>query len=112
LVKKAVLNIRVEESLLRDLDMLAEMEGLDRSEVARSILKTGIKERKIKKAVELYMKGEVSLARAAEIAGVPLTEMIDIVNRMGIEDRMTVETFRELVRRALKSKKPELSDLI
>ena len=39
-------------------------------------------------AVERYKKGEASLGRAAELAGVPLGQMMTILTEFGVESRL------------------------
>jgi len=55
---------------------------------------------KVSTAIELYKKGEVSLSKAAEIAGMTIIEFKDILGRKGvireIEARPTEEIDRKL----------------
>ncbi|MBC8521004.1 MAG: UPF0175 family protein [Candidatus Syntrophoarchaeum sp.] len=51
------------------------------------ILKLGLKQLKIEKAVERYKKGGVSLAKVAELAGVSIREMIPIAYAHGLEPK-------------------------
>jgi predicted HTH domain antitoxin len=44
-------------------------------------------------AVERYRKGEASLGRAAEIAGLPLGQMITILTEFGVESRLEKEDY-------------------
>lgn len=46
-------------------------------------------------AVERYKKGEVSLGRAAELAGVPIGEMISILADYGIKANLDREDYRQ-----------------
>jgi predicted HTH domain antitoxin len=39
-------------------------------------------------AVERYKKGEVSLGRAAELAGLPLGQMMTMLAEFGVESRL------------------------
>ena len=56
----------------------------DRSEVIRRLLDQSIKEWKIKRVIELLRKGEISIGKAAELAGITLYEMIKIADDSGI----------------------------
>ena len=51
------------------------------------ILKLGLKQLKIEKAVERYKKGGVSLAKVAELAGISIREMIPIAYAHGLEPK-------------------------
>jgi len=44
-------------------------------------------------AVERYKKGEASLGRAAELAGVPLGQMMAILTEFGVESRLEKEDY-------------------
>ena len=51
------------------------------------ILKLGLKQLKIEKAIEQYKKGGVSLAKIAELAGISIREMIPIAYAQGLEPK-------------------------
>jgi predicted HTH domain antitoxin len=44
-------------------------------------------------AVERYKKGEASLGRAAELAGVPVGKMMTILTEYGVENRVEQEDY-------------------
>jgi predicted HTH domain antitoxin len=44
-------------------------------------------------AVERYKKGEASLGRAAELAGVPVGKMMTILTEYGVESRVEQEDY-------------------
>ncbi len=59
------------------------------------ILKLGLKQLKIEKAIERYKKGGVSLAKVAELAGISIREMIPTAYAHGLEpkyDKSLVES--------------------
>ncbi len=51
------------------------------------ILKLGLKQLKIEKAIARYKKGGVSLAKVAESAGIAIREMIPIAYAHGLEPK-------------------------
>lgn len=51
------------------------------------ILKLGLKQLKIERAIERYKKGGVSLAKVAELAGISIREMIPIAYAHGLEPK-------------------------
>ena len=51
------------------------------------ILKLGLKQLKIEKAIARYKKGGVSLAKVAELAGISIREMIPIAYAHGLEPK-------------------------
>ena len=51
------------------------------------ILKLGLKQFRIERAIKRYKKGGVSLAKAAELAGISIREMISIAYAHGLEPK-------------------------
>ena len=76
--------LRLEPALLDELDGLARDGHIDRSELARRLLREGVERRRIDGAVSEYAVGQVSAWRAAELAGVSLYEMLDRIAAAGI----------------------------
>jgi hypothetical protein len=77
-------NIRLERDLLDALDELASEESIDRAELARRLLRDGLKRERLARAMRRYRDGEASAARAAEEAGISLYEMLDRIRAEGI----------------------------
>jgi predicted HTH domain antitoxin len=50
-------------------------------------------DRRIMLAVERYKKGEASLGRAAELAGLPVGQMMTILTEFGVESRIEQEAY-------------------
>lgn len=69
---------RVEDQLAKDITSLSKIEKLDKSAVIRRLLSKAVKEEKINLALRKYSKKEISLAKAARTAGVPLARMMEI----------------------------------
>ncbi|MGQ9507692.1 MAG: UPF0175 family protein [Candidatus Bathycorpusculaceae bacterium] len=59
---------------------------------------------KLEKALKLFRDGKVSLWKAAEIAGLSLWEIIEIIGERKISFSYTYEDFREDFEAALKEK--------
>lgn len=51
------------------------------------ILKLGLKQLKIEKAIARYKKGGMSLAKVAELAGVSIREIIPVAYAQGLEPK-------------------------
>ena len=45
-------------------------------------------------AVDRYREGTVSLGRAAELAGLPVGEMMDLLAKQGVPSNLDVEDYR------------------
>jgi len=74
-------SVRLSKESLREVDRLAERLKTDRSEALRRFIERGLREARIDEALDLLRKGKISLGRAAEVAGVTLYEMLDLVRR-------------------------------
>jgi len=80
-----VIATRINEALLKDIDFICKVEGLDKATVIKRLLTEGLKKWKLDYAIRLYCDGKVSLWRAARIANVSLWEFIDILKEKRIE---------------------------
>ncbi len=72
--------------------------------VVQKILELGLRELEIEKIIERYKKGGISLARAAQIAGISIREMIPIAYAHGLDpkiDQSVIESSitKEIARR-------------
>jgi len=76
---------RVPKEIDKFLEKIMREEKLDKSTTTRKILEIGITEWRKEKAVELLRKGKATLAKAAEIAGISIYEMIEIVKEKKID---------------------------
>ena len=75
---------------------VAQQIGPYRERIPELVL-LGLSQIKVQKALMLYSRGLVSLARAAEIAGVPRPEMIRQARAAGIAPRWSEEMVKEEV---------------
>lgn len=82
---------RLPPEVLEEIEGIAERERIDRSEIIRRLLDQALALRRIDEAVETYRNGKVTLWRAAEMAGVSLREMMNIINERKIELNYTIE---------------------
>lgn len=90
-------NIRLERRLLAELDEMALEESVDRAELARRLLRDGLKRERVAHAMRRYRKGEVSAARAAEEARISLYEVLDRIHVEGIPYELDRVFIRKLV---------------
>ena len=93
------INIRVSEEIASELDTLAVQENLSRPELVRQILLEGIERRKQALALRLYREGKVSKSRAAQIAGVSLWEMMELIDQARQSHPYTLQEAVEDMRR-------------
>ncbi|HIE18497.1 TPA: UPF0175 family protein [Candidatus Bathyarchaeota archaeon] len=74
---------------------MAREEKVDKSTILDRALEHYTREWKLKKAIESYREGMVTLSRAAEIAGVSVWEMIDILAQRKVSSQYDVEDLKE-----------------
>jgi predicted HTH domain antitoxin len=79
-----------EVSLLED---LAELSGMDRSTLVRSLVRRGMKELRFEQAIAAFRNEKVTLSRAAEIAGMDPWDFISRMGEQGVELHYEVEDF-------------------
>lgn len=75
------------------LDSLAKSTGLDRSALARSLLRKGMKELQLKESVNAYRREEISLSCAAQNANIGLWDFIALLKKENLEMHYDVEDF-------------------
>lgn len=83
------LSIRVDENDYKFLTHLAEEEKEDISKAVRELVDLG----RVMFAIEKYKKSEASIEKAARIAGVSISKMIDIFEDYGVEANLEYEDY-------------------
>ncbi len=78
------MQVRIDEKNMRILNELAEMLSSSRSEVIRRVIDGGIRELRMKIALEKYIDDEFTLCRAAEFSGVSIQQMAKYFTERGI----------------------------
>jgi predicted HTH domain antitoxin len=71
------------------LSELTREERTDLSKTVRELVTRG----RVLLAIEKYRSGEASLGRAAELAGLPLGQMMTILTDFGVESRIEKEDY-------------------
>lgn len=83
------MSVRMDRENYDFLHEITKEEGSDLSKVVRDMVTRG----RILLAVERYKKGQSSLGRAAELAGVPVGQMMTILTEFGVETRLEKEDY-------------------
>ncbi len=73
-------------------DFLAEMSKEERSDLSKAV-RDLVARGRILLAVERYKQGEASLSKAAELAGLPVGQMMTILAEFGVESRIEKEDY-------------------
>ena len=83
------MSVRMDRDNYQFLHEITKEEGSDLSKAVRDMVTRG----RILLAVERYKKGEASLGRAAELAGLPLGQLMTILTEFGVEGRLEREDY-------------------
>lgn len=86
---------RLPDDLVRELDELGRAAGKTRSEMLREVVQKGVAVERIERALDGYRRRALSLGRASEMAGVPITAFLDELRRAGILLNTTREDLAE-----------------
>jgi predicted HTH domain antitoxin len=73
-------------------EFLAEISKEERSDLSKAVRELVTRGR-VLLAVERYKKGEASLGKAAEIAGLPVGQMMGVFEEFGVESRIAKEDY-------------------
>lgn len=85
------MSIRMDEENYEFISDLSKEEKDDLSKTVRELVYMG----RVMLGVERYKKGEVSLGRAADLAGIPVGRMIDVLAEYGVKANLEKEDYLE-----------------
>lgn len=83
------LSLRMNDSDYRFLSGLAKEEGEDISKTVRELIDLG----RVALAIEKYRRSEASIEKAAHMAGVSISKMMDILKEHGVEINLEFEDY-------------------
>lgn len=86
---RKTMSIRMDRENFEFLSELTKEQRSDLSKAVRDMVTRG----RVLLAVERYKKGEASLGRAAELAGVPVGQMMTILTEFRVESRIEDEDY-------------------
>jgi predicted HTH domain antitoxin len=73
-------------------EFLAEISKEERSDVSKAV-RDLVTRGRVMLAVERYRKGEASLGKAAELAGLPVGQMMTVLTEFGVESRIEKDDY-------------------
>lgn len=85
------MSIRMDRENYEFLTGMTREERSDLSKAVRDLVTRG----RVLLAVEKYKKGEASLGRAAEVAGMPVGQMMTVLEEFGVQSRIEQEDYRQ-----------------
>lgn len=83
------MSIRMDADIYEFLSEMSKEERGDLSKTVRELVTRG----RLLLAIEKYRDGEASLGRAAELAGIPVGQMMTLLSRFGVESRIEKEDY-------------------
>lgn len=89
------ISVRIPREELKEIENISKHENATRSAVLREALRKGIKEKLLELALKKFQENEVSISKAAKIAGIPLTKFLDILFEKKINLHYDLEDLRE-----------------
>ena len=90
-----VISARLTKERLKLVEEIARKERIDKSTVLDRALEEYAREWKLRRAVEAYDDGSVTLSRAAEMAEISIWEMIDVLGKKKVQLQYDVEDLEE-----------------
>ena len=83
------MSIRMDRENFEFLSELTKEQRSDLSKAVRDMVTRG----RVLFAMERYKKGEASLGRAAELAGIPVGQMMTLLTEFGVQSRVEDEDY-------------------
>lgn len=85
------MSIRMDQDNYEFLTAISKEEQSDLSKAVRELVTRG----RILLAVEKYRKGEASLGKAAEVAGLPVGQMMTVLGKFGVRSKIDQDDYRQ-----------------
>ena len=91
-----ILSMRIDEDDLEFVELEAKEEKADKAKIIRELIEKG----RLQVSIEQYSKGKISIGKAAEKAGITISEMMDKLAELGIQNPMTKEQYLQGLKNA------------
>ncbi|MDI6860167.1 MAG: UPF0175 family protein [Methanocellales archaeon] len=85
------ISVRLPEEYLHDIEEACKLEAIDKGTMLRKLLGNALREYRIKKALESYGEGKVSLWKAAGMAGMTYRGALEELKKKNIPFRYEKE---------------------
>ena len=93
-MKTMTLSLRLDAPEVKMLDEAAHREGLDRSSLLKRLVRLGYADYRIETACAAYRRGEVTMSRAAEMAGLGVYDLLASFPEAGLQLNLTPDDLR------------------
>jgi len=88
---ESVMTVILPQEDLRIIGEISKKQKKDKSTIVRELVELG----KIYFAITQYQENKISIGRASEIAGLPISEMMDLISKAGIKSKLEIEDYLE-----------------
>lgn len=88
-VMNKTISVRMDENSYKFVNYIARQEDEDISKAIRDLLQRG----RLMLAIQRYQNHEISLGKAAEVAGISISEMIELLARFGLKANLEKEEY-------------------
>ncbi|MDP4039039.1 MAG: UPF0175 family protein [Candidatus Pacearchaeota archaeon] len=92
-------SVRIGKEELKEIAKISQYRKSTKSAVLREVLSLGIKLKRLEVAIEKFQNNEATAAKAAHIAGISLSEFLEVLHERGINYHYGVDELREDVKR-------------
>lgn len=89
------ISVRIPNEELMEIRNISKYEGATKSAILRDVLEIGIKNKMLAIAIEKFQKDEITAWKASKLAGIPLTQFLDVLKEEGLEFHYTEEELLE-----------------
>lgn len=93
--KTRFLGVRMEKEVYEIIDKVTQEEKLDKTSAIKILIQEGWKCLRLKKALNKYEQGLLSVDKAAKLAGLTVNEMLKEIASHGIKSEETLEEYRK-----------------
>ncbi|MCW4007363.1 MAG: UPF0175 family protein [Candidatus Bathyarchaeota archaeon] len=90
-----VVSARLPKEKARLVEEIAKEEKVDKSTILEKAVEHYAREWKLKKALEMYRDGQITLSRAAEIAEISIWEIIDLLAQKKVNLQYSADDLEE-----------------
>lgn len=88
---ESVMTVRLPQEDLKVIGEISNKEKKDKSTIVRELVELG----KIYFAITQYQENKISIGKASEIAGLSISEMMDLLSKAGIKSKLEIEDYSE-----------------
>ena len=93
--EKKFLGARIEPEIMNIVDSVSEDKKVDRTSAIKILVNAGWKELRLEKALEMYRDGKISVDKAAKMAGLLVSEIMNEIAARGIKSDEGIEEYRK-----------------